>query len=109
MKPKVALVTGGYSGEAIVSYKSADTIQHHIDAEVYDVYRIDIAKEGWFYDDRKGNRIAVNKSDFTVNVDGTQLVFDAVFLVVIRLHFPREWQQACCRRSSSRAAGKKAA
>jgi D-alanine-D-alanine ligase len=82
MKPKVALVTGGYSGEAIVSYKSADTIQHHIDAEVYDVYRIDIAKEGWFYDDRKGNRIAVNKSDFTVNVDGTQLVFDAVFIAL---------------------------
>jgi D-alanine-D-alanine ligase len=82
MKPKVALVTGGYSGEAIVSYKSADTIQHHIDAEVYDVYRIDIAKEGWFYDDRKGSRIAVNKSDFTVNVDGTQLVFDAVFIAL---------------------------
>jgi D-alanine-D-alanine ligase len=82
MKPKVALLTGGYSGEAIVSYKSADTIQHHIDAEVYDVYRIDIAKEGWFYDDRKGNRIAVNKSDFTVNVDGTQLVFDAVFIAL---------------------------
>jgi D-alanine-D-alanine ligase len=82
MKPKIALVTGGYSGEAVVSYKSANTIQEHIDPAEYDVYRIDIAKEGWFYDDRAGNRIPVNRGDFTVDLDGTILSFDAVFIAL---------------------------
>ena len=82
MKPKIALVTGGYSGEAVVSYKSANTIQQHIDADVYDVYRIDIAKEGWYYDDRNGSRIPVNKADFTVQLGAEKLTFDAVFIAL---------------------------
>lgn len=80
MKPKIALVTGGFSGEAVISYKSADTIQQHIDADKYDVYRIDITREGWYYDDRRDQRIAVNKSDFSVNVNGELIRFDAVFI-----------------------------
>jgi D-alanine-D-alanine ligase len=82
MKPKIALVTGGYSGEAVVSYKSADTIQQHIDPAEYDIYRIDIAKEGWFYDDLKGSRIPVNKGDFTISLNGDTLAFDAVFIAL---------------------------
>jgi D-alanine-D-alanine ligase len=80
MKPKIALVTGGYSGEAVISYKSADTIQQHIDAQFYDVYRIDITREGWYYDDRNGHRYAVNKADFSVEADGHTIRFDAVFI-----------------------------
>ena len=82
MKPQIALVTGGYSGEAVVSYKSADTIQQHIDPEVYDIHRIDIAKEGWFYEDHLRNRYPVNKSDFTVAVDQKILRFDAAFIAL---------------------------
>jgi len=33
MKKNIALVTGGYSGEAVISYKSADTIYKNIDSE----------------------------------------------------------------------------
>ena len=42
MKRVIAFVTGGYSGEAEVSYKSAITIEAQIDKTKYDVYRIDI-------------------------------------------------------------------
>ena len=42
MKRVIAFVTGGYSGEAEVSYKSAITMEAGIDTERYDVYRIDI-------------------------------------------------------------------
>lgn len=82
MKPKIALVTGGYSGEAVVSYKSANTIQQHIDSSEYDVYRIDISKAGWFYDDLHGNRIPVNKADFTLVLEEGILSFDAVFIAL---------------------------
>jgi D-alanine-D-alanine ligase len=82
MKPQIALVTGGYSGEAVVSYKSADTIQQHIDPAIYDVYRIDIAKEGWFYQDYSGKRYPVNKEDFTVVFENKVLHFDAAFIAL---------------------------
>ena len=80
MKPQIALVTGGYSGEAVVSYKSADTIQLHIDPSIYDVYKIDIAKEGWFCELASGNRFPVNKADFTVVLEDQVLRFDAAFI-----------------------------
>ena len=82
MKPQIALVTGGYSGEAVVSYKSADTIQQHIDSATYDVYRIDIAKEGWFYVDASGKRYPVNKADFSVALENQLLRFDAAFIAL---------------------------
>jgi D-alanine-D-alanine ligase len=80
MKKKIALVTGGFSGEAVISYKSAATIYNHLDKEKFDVYKIDINKEGWFYEDEKGNRSAVDKNDFTIHVNGQKLSFDAVFI-----------------------------
>lgn len=80
MKKKIALVTGGLSGEAVISYKSATTIYNHLDKERYDVYKIDINHNGWFYEDEKGNRSEVNKDDFTIQVNGKPLSFDAVFI-----------------------------
>lgn len=45
MKKKIALVTGGYSREAEISYKSAKTIETHINRLLYDVFVIDITPE----------------------------------------------------------------
>lgn len=79
MKKKIALVTGGYSGEAVISYKSAATIYNHLDKERFDVYRIDITSRGWVYEGEKG-KFPVNKNDFTVQVNGNTVSFDAVFI-----------------------------
>ena len=38
MKPKIAFVTGGFSGEAEISYKSAVTFENNIDKERYTLY-----------------------------------------------------------------------
>jgi D-alanine-D-alanine ligase len=80
MKKKIALVTGGFSGEAVISYRSATTIYNHLDKELYEVYKIDINTEGWFYEDEKGNRSDVDKNDFTINKNGKKINFDAVFI-----------------------------
>lgn len=80
MKKKIALVTGGYSGEAVISYKSAATIYNHLDKEKFSVYKIDITKEGWFYEAGDGTRTPVDGNDFTIAVDGEKLSFDAVFI-----------------------------
>ena len=54
MKKKIALVTGGFSGEAAISYKSAVTIYNHLEKDKFDVYKIDINPTGWFYENQKG-------------------------------------------------------
>ncbi len=80
-KKKIALVTGGYSGEAQVSYRSAQTIIQQIDRAVYDCYTIDIARDGWWFTpDDGGEKTSVDKNDFSIQVNGTKLIFDAVLI-----------------------------
>jgi len=79
MKPNIAFVTGGYSGEAVISYKSAITIEQNLDREKYNVYKVDITPAGWFY--VEGDlKIPVNREDFTIPLNGQIVKFDAVFI-----------------------------
>lgn len=80
MKKKIALVTGGYSGEAVISYKSATTIANHLDKTLFDVFTIDVREDGWFYETEKGEKIAVDKNDFSITVEGKKINFDAAFI-----------------------------
>ncbi len=80
MKKKIALVTGGFSGEAVISYRSAATIYNHLDKNKFEVYKIDVNPEGWFYEDASGIKTPVDKNDFTINRDGKKIQFDAVFI-----------------------------
>jgi D-alanine-D-alanine ligase len=80
MKKKIALVTGGYSGEAVISYKSAVTIYNHLDKEKYDVYKIDLTGEGWTYESEEGARTEVNRNDFTLTLNGQLVKFDVAFI-----------------------------
>lgn len=80
MKKKIALVTGGYSGEAVISYRSANTIYNHLDKNKFDVYLVDVTPDGWFYKTDDDVRISVDKNDFSIPVNGSKLTFDAVFI-----------------------------
>jgi D-alanine-D-alanine ligase len=79
MKKTIAFLTGGYSGEAVISYKSAVTIENNLDTEKYLVYKIDIHPTGWWYTTNE-EKIAVDKNDFTLTVDGEKVKFDAVLI-----------------------------
>lgn len=80
MKKKIALVTGGYSGEAAISYKSAVTIYNNLDKELFDVYKIDINPSGWYYENEDGVKTAVNKDGFCIELNAGHITFDAVFI-----------------------------
>jgi len=80
MKPTIAFVTGGYSGESVISYKSAITIQKNLDYDRYTVYRIDITPEGWFHEQQDGKKVVVDRNDFSVLVGGKKVSFDAVLI-----------------------------
>jgi D-alanine-D-alanine ligase len=78
-KPKIAFLTGGYSGEAQISYQSAKTIEKNIDPEKFDHYKIDITPNGWFFDNN-GEKSEVDKNDFSISVNGQKILFDAVLI-----------------------------
>ncbi len=80
MIKKIALITGGYSGESVISYKSAATIINNIDAEKWDCYLIDIHPDGWFYTTKDGDKILIDKNDFSITVEATHIKFDAVLV-----------------------------
>ena len=82
MKKRIALVTGGYSGEAEISYKSAITVGNNLDREKFDVYKIDISPAGWTYIAEDGQRSAVRKDDFSILADGHHITFDAVLMCI---------------------------
>lgn len=82
MRKKIALVTGGYSGEAVVSYKSAEAVNKHLDYDLWDVYLIDIQKEGWFHSSFDGRIIPIDKNDFSITLSAGRIVFDAVLIVL---------------------------
>ncbi|MES2374443.1 MAG: D-alanine--D-alanine ligase [Bacteroidota bacterium] len=82
MKKRIALVTGGLSGEAQISYKSAVTVGNNVDRDKFELYRIDINAEGWWYEPVNGEKSVVNRDDFSVNDNGQKIKFDAVLLCI---------------------------
>lgn len=80
MKPTIAFVTGGYSGEAEISYQSAITIEANIDTTKFNYYKIDIRKDGWFHPLASGEEIPVDKNDFSITVEENKINFDAVLI-----------------------------
>ena len=80
MKFNIAFITGGFSGEAEISYKSAITIEKNIDKERWNLYRIDIRTDGWFYEPAAGNKTEVDKNDFSITIDDEKIIFDAVLI-----------------------------
>ena len=82
MKKKIALVTGGYSGEAVISYRTATTIEKNLDRNLYSIYKIDICSAGWFYELADGRKVEVAKDDFSLQLDAEKVNFDAVFIAL---------------------------
>lgn len=80
MKKTIALITGGYSGESVISYQTAATIEKNIDADKWNCYTIDITPKGWFYNTPGGEKISIDKNDFSLTIDDKKITFDAVLV-----------------------------
>jgi D-alanine-D-alanine ligase len=82
MKKTIALVTGGFSGEAVISYKTAVTIDKNLDRDKFNVFKIDINPKGWFYELIDGRKVEVDKNDFSLQLDNQKIQFDAAFIAI---------------------------
>ena len=80
MKKKIALITGGFSGEAQISYQSVITVGNNVDRDKYDVYKIDINPTGWFYENGNEEKIEIDKNDFSLRINNNKICFDAVLM-----------------------------
>lgn len=82
-KKNIAVVMGGYSDEYKVSLKSGQLIFDSLDREKYNVYKVVILKDEWYFLDDRGNKIPVNRADFSVNLSsGFDVHFDVCFNIV---------------------------
>ena len=75
----VAIIMGGYSSEYKISLKSGEVVYNHLDSTKYNLYKIHILTEGWFYVNEQNNRFVVDKNDFSVTVNSQKIQFDVVF------------------------------
>ena len=78
---KIAVVCGGYSGEAEVSMRSAAMIMNNIDRKRYNPIQIVIEKNRW-YAKLDNQEVPVNKSCFSVDINGEEWRCDGVFMII---------------------------
>ena len=74
----IAIVFGGYSGERVVSEKSARVVLYHLPKDKYVGYLVDVDREKWevVLDE---HRIGIDRNDFSFHHDGKKHLFDGVF------------------------------
>lgn len=82
MKKTIALLTGGTTGEWVVSVKSAATIAQNLDPDKFDVYKIMLTQQGWYYEPAGSVKIEVDRNDFSLTVKGKKIMFDGVFIAI---------------------------
>ena len=78
MKKNIAIVMGGDSSESVVSLKSAGVVQKYLDKEKYNAFKVLISKQKWAVVEGE-NEFAIDKNDFSTNINGQKIKFDAVF------------------------------
>ncbi len=81
MKKNVAVVCGGFSGESVVSMRSAQMVMDNIDREHYEPMKIVIMSNEWYAETSEGN-IPVDRSDFSISISGMKKTFDGVFMII---------------------------
>jgi D-alanine-D-alanine ligase len=83
MKPVVAVVAGGDSGEYAISIKSAEIVIQNIDSHKYVIYPIHLKGAEWTFTDPKSGQVySVDKNDFSLSIDHAHITFDCVFNVI---------------------------
>ena len=82
-KKSVAVVMGGYSDEYVVSLKSGQLIYDSLDRNLYDVYKVVVLKDEWYFLGENDKKYEINRGDFSVTLDnGDTLKFDVCFNII---------------------------
>ena len=78
MKKTIAIIFGGFSEERVISEKTAAVVQKHLSPSKYQCYLVDIDKDHWSVV-HQNELLPIDKNDFTFDLEGNKVKFDAVF------------------------------
>lgn len=78
MKKIIGVVSGGYTSERGISQKSGQVVFEALLNTPFECYHVDIAQEAWTVRDANGTQHKINKSDFSLLVNGENKSFDCV-------------------------------
>ncbi|NEU06855.1 D-alanine--D-alanine ligase [Flavihumibacter sp. R14] len=81
MKKTIALITGGFTGESVISLKSAEFVNSKMDKTKFDVYKIIITQDSWYHETEQG-RTEINRHDFSLPLSSETIRFDAAFIIL---------------------------
>jgi D-alanine-D-alanine ligase len=82
MKKNLALLTGGYTGEHVVSLKSAAIVEKNLNRDKYNVYKIFVYPKEWYFKDENNEMFPVNLNDFSLELPDGKVTFDGVFNII---------------------------
>ena len=82
MKRTIAIVSGGFSSEYVISMKSAESMMTFLNSEHYDLYQVLLIREEWSVILPDGQRIPIDKNDFSFTYNNKHIVFDYAYIVI---------------------------
>jgi D-alanine-D-alanine ligase len=78
MKPKVAIVMGGYSSEFSISVESGEAVYYALINSKFLPYKVLITKDRWVVV-VENELFPIDKNDFSCSINGEKIEFDLVF------------------------------
>jgi D-alanine-D-alanine ligase len=82
MNKRIAVVSGGDSGEFGISLQSGEVIAKYLNDKVYDVFPILMKNAEWYFLDDNDNRFEIDKNDFSLEIEGEKILFDGVAIAI---------------------------
>ena len=82
LKRTVAVVCGGDSSEHDVSLRSAQGLYSFFDKERYNVYVVDVNKNGWNVHLKDGMTAPIDRNDFSFQEEGEKRLFDYAYITI---------------------------
>lgn len=82
MKKNVAIAMGGFSSEYRISINSGNVVYKNLDRSKYNPYRVHILQKEWFVIGENDAPYPINRSNFTVTIEGKLISFDCVFNII---------------------------
>ena len=80
-KKNIAVVCGGFSGENVVSMRSADFVLQNMDTSKYNPFKVVVNKEGWYCDFAE-QKHDIDKNDFSFMKDNLKISFEGVYIII---------------------------
>ena len=82
MKKNIAVITGGFSSEQEVSLRSAQFVFNSIDKSKFTKTLIEISSADWYAFLENGEKILVDKTDFSITYKGIKTKFDYAYVII---------------------------